>query len=43
MAKILSEVELLEKRNSETEKKIDQLTEKARGYIKKEINKEPKL
>ena len=35
MAKILSEVELLEKRNSETEKKIDQLTEKARGYIKK--------
>ena len=35
MAKTLSEIESLEKRNSEFEKKIEQMTEKARIQIKK--------
>ena len=35
VAKTLSEIELLEKRNSEYEKKIEQMTEKAKAQIKK--------
>ena len=35
VAKTLSEIELLEKRNAEYEKKIEQMTEKAKALIKK--------
>ena len=35
IAKTLSEIELLEKRNAEYEKKIEQMTEKAKALIKK--------
>ena len=35
IAKTLSQMELLEKRNAETEKKIQQITEKAKALIKK--------
>ena len=35
VAKTLSEIELLEKRNSEYEKKIEQMTEKAKAQLKK--------